>query len=533
VVGRVLREQLWRFDSSLGSKEDFMKTELIVGSLVTPRVGKDTVTSGFAKHAFLYPKIGSVWKREGSTVEYELVETATNPHWTYGRYGAKNAVALMNKAVGVEQQKKGWNPYWTSPIIVGDLNAITPSEWNKIGAVGLPWRWRFVRQMGATVSPHVKPIQKGELVTIDVDHSYWGRSYSERAYRYLGNGSCRVIDKAFKPRSKSGTHNSYVPGSVFAWKEEDIVRAVQIGSIWRKSSAKYGYAKYKLVLTADQPYSRGRVGITPAALRYKEPNVVALMNVKHDGNVTSANPFQTWGVKVENPHAITPEEWQEITRDGGPYEFVSLREEKPVRVNTYGDKEALPIMPISSGSFDNKLKKMGILEDVKKEYHKAEGIAKKKKRKKRKRKKGGIVMIKRYRINQGQLGGRVLESTRVSKCGSFVFFPHLDREVRVHTKHLTELTEANFVDTTSKGEEKAMSELRATAFGYVTAKNVKRIENLKRELLERTDTNVAEVTAIRQGTRLDRDKTPKVSWWTPERIALAIAIVLSILSMVV
>lgn len=129
-------------------------------------------------------------------------------------------------------------------------------------------------------------------------------------------------------------------------------------------------------------------------------------------------------------------------------------------------------------------------------------IAKKAKSKPKKEAKS--LIMNQYRINKGRLGGRTLIPSRESKCGEFKFFEHNDSSIRVHNKHLTEISEENFINTTKKGVDKAMSELRATAFGYVDSESIKRITALRIALLSRTDTNVAEVHAIKQGTGLDK-----------------------------
>jgi len=137
-----------------------------------------------------------------------------------------------------------------------------------------------------------------------------------------------------------------------------------------------------------------------------------------------------------------------------------------------------------------------------------------------------------YHVTNGILKGYVLKPHRVSKCGSYGFFydpmePVRDKEIRIHSKHLS-TREPERVIAKVQGEEKErMAALHATAHSFVSSENLVRIENLQQDLESRIETNMAEVHALRQGTRIG--ETPL---WTPERIIMVVAILVAILALV-
>lgn len=116
-----------------------------------------------------------------------------------------------------------------------------------------------------------------------------------------------------------------------------------------------------------------------------------------------------------------------------------------------------------------------------------------------------INLNTRYRVTQGQLGGRVLKPTKVSKCGTFGFFasPGFEHHpwadpIRISEKHLAPI---GMQDVTQDLDTKAMGELRSAATAYVSTENLKRIESVKGALLAATEANVAEIEAIKAGVQ--------------------------------
>ena len=380
----------------------------------------------------------------------------------------------------------------------------------------------------------------GDTVVIREKTDYWNGNFQKHEFEIVEfvRGEVKLKTKvALSISAKIGGWSwEKKRNGTFYWPKEQVFPLRSIGTVWKE----VGGPKVELVLTANTPYGKKSAHTLNEAYKYGNPNAVALMNISRK-DMLHLNPFQTWAVIVKDPENISDEEWKKIAKL--EVNFVQSRVDSPKSDDKYSFKagsgfiektiepEPVQIMhveakpPIKEPVVSAPIITKATVKVVKKH---------KKSKKRKVRKKGMLTMTKKYRVHKGELGGRVMESSNVSKCGTFVFFDHLDKRIRVHTKHLTELTEENFVDTTAKGNEDKMSELRSTAFGYVTSKNVKRIEALKLQLLERTDTNIAEITAIRQGTGLSREmaKKPKPSFWTPERIMLAAVMALLIISMV-
>jgi hypothetical protein len=126
---------------------------------------------------------------------------------------------------------------------------------------------------------------------------------------------------------------------------------------------------------------------------------------------------------------------------------------------------------------------------------------------------GNLNTDSTYLVKQGGLKGQKLKPERVSKNGVFGWF----KDVRIYHKHLTEVTPSMITNFTLEEESKMMSELKAEAHTYVTSEDVKRIEKVKSELKRRTQANILEVEAIREGTGLSKQTTPEPN---PALIAL-------------
>ena len=111
-----------------------------------------------------------------------------------------------------------------------------------------------------------------------------------------------------------------------------------------------------------------------------------------------------------------------------------------------------------------------------------------------------------YHITNGTLKGYVLRPKAISKCGSFGFFkgPHTNVEYRVHKKYLSTEEPDRSISKTKAEENECMATLHVAAHTYVSSENIKRIEGLRSTLRERIDTNMAEVNAIRAGTKIAR-----------------------------
>lgn len=135
------------------------------------------------------------------------------------------------------------------------------------------------------------------------------------------------------------------------------------------------------------------------------------------------------------------------------------------------------------------------------------------------KKKGPLSAEFTYRINQGQLGGRKMVPLRISKDGHFAFFHGVGKDVRVHSTHLTKLTPQLLKQSAVSKEAESMDELHIVADTLITTENMIRIEKLKQDLMRRSETNKAEVFAIKTGTKAD---TP-INWTAWLGWVLAIA----------
>jgi len=113
----------------------------------------------------------------------------------------------------------------------------------------------------------------------------------------------------------------------------------------------------------------------------------------------------------------------------------------------------------------------------------------------------------RYYVTNGALKGKALRPDRVSKCGNYGWFTYGQcgiADKRIHTSHLSEKEPERTIAVTTNVDKDAMGELHGVAHGYVTSENMKRIEELKSRLNERTAVNMAEVRAITEGCEVER-----------------------------
>lgn len=138
-----------------------------------------------------------------------------------------------------------------------------------------------------------------------------------------------------------------------------------------------------------------------------------------------------------------------------------------------------------------------------------------------------------YHVTNGVLKGYVLKPHRVSRCGSYGFFyDPMDRatlkEVRIHSKHLSTKEPERTIGMVEAEDTKAMAGLHIVAHSYVSSDNIKRIAALEAELKQRTETNMAEVKAIRQGTV----GNPVLLTISVQEIIMVAAVIVAVLALV-
>ena len=173
-------------------------------------------------------------------------------------------------------------------------------------------------------------------------------------------------------------------------------------------------------------------------------------------------------------------------------------------------------------------------------------------------KQGNLSDKYHYRVNRGQLGGYMLKPVKVSKCCNFAFFPKPGRNIcpgaldpqypvprslpgtliRIHEKDLTlsinnaemsleakrvyaqkyKIKPEALVAKVKENDKDSMTKLRAIASTYVGTENIKRIEFVKRDLLGRTEANIAEIDAIKAGIA-----QPKTRNWREFGYGMAVA----------